>query len=191
VPWIGVMTAGYAFGAVMIRESDERDRLCLRIGLSATALFLVLASITMVIRPAQDDGPRGLLRLLDQNKYRDSQLYLLMTLGPTIALLPLAGRAQGWLAGVFGTFGRVPMFYYLLHIPVIHITALLLWLIRDGKVDAERFASAPSVWIPEADRWSLPLLYLAFFISVAALYWPCRWFAGAKSVERKRWMRYL
>ena len=87
----------------------------------------------------------ALFRLLNQQKYPASQLFLLMTLGPTIALLPLAERARGWFADVLAVFGRVPMFYYLLHIPLIHATALLVWLLRDGHVDSSRFATAPYV----------------------------------------------
>ena len=58
VPWIGVMAAGYAFGTIVMREPADRRRLCLRIGLSATALFLAVAgSLVLVLRPAPDDAP--------------------------------------------------------------------------------------------------------------------------------------
>ena len=191
VPWIGVMAAGYAFGAIMSREPDARRRLCLKIGLSATALFVVLGGLAVFVRPAPEGAPPALFRFLNQNKYPASQLFLLMTLGPTIALLPLAERTRSWAADVLATFGRVPMFYYLLHIPVIHATALLVWLIRDGRMDAARFATAPYVSIPEAQRWGLPLLYLVFVIVVAMLYVPCRWFAGVKARRQEGWLRYL
>jgi len=191
VPWIGVMAAGYAFGTIMVRDSNERRRLCLRIGLSATALFLLLGSLAVFLAPAPGGAPPVLFRLLNQNKYPASQLFLLMTLGPTIALLPVAERARGRAADVLATFGRVPMFYYLLHIPLIHATALLAWFLRDGSVHPERFATAPFVSIPEAQRWGLPLLYLVFFIVVAGLYVPCRWFGHVKSRRPAAWLRYL
>jgi uncharacterized membrane protein len=190
VPWIGVMAAGYAFGAIMVREPAERRRLCLRIGLSATALFLVIGGLEVFLRAAPDNAPPAIFRLLNQRKYPASPLFLLMTLGPTIALLPVAERARGWFADVLATFGRVPMFYYLLHIPVIHAAALLVWLVRDGSVHAEWFASAPFVSIPEAQRWGL-LLYLVFVIVVAVLYVPCRWFARLKASRQQGWLRYL
>ena len=191
VPWIGVMAAGYAFGAITIREHAERRRLCLRIGLSATALFLVAGGLAVFLLPAPADAPPALFRLLNQQKYPASQLFLLMTLGPTIALLPLAERARGWIAEVLATFGRVPMFYYLLHIPVIHAAALVVTLLREGNVHQERYASAPYASVPEEYRWGLPLLYLVFVIVVAALYVPCRWFAGVKARRPKGWLRYL
>ena len=117
--------------------------------------------------------------MLNQRKYPASPLFLLMTLGPPIALLPLAERARGWLAAVLATFGRVPMFYYLLHIPLIHVA-------RAGLADprrtprAEWFATAPYVSIPPEQRWGLPLLYLVFVVVVALLYCPCRWYTQVK-----------
>jgi uncharacterized membrane protein len=191
VPWIGVMAAGYAFGAIMTREPAERRRLCLRIGLSATALFLMVGGLAVFLRPAPPGAPPALIRLLNQQKYPASQLFLLMTLGPTIALLPLAERARGRVAEVLATFGRVPMFYYLLHIPVIHATALLVWVIRDGSVHAQWFATAPYVSVPAPQRWELPLLYLVFVVVVSALYLPCRWYAGVKARHPTSWLRYL
>jgi uncharacterized membrane protein len=188
VPWIGVMAAGYAFGAIMLREAAERRRLCLRIGLSATLLFVLAAGLHVWMSSAP---PSALVRFLNQRKYPASQLFLLMTLGPTIALLPLAERARGWLGEMLRTFGRVPMFYYLLHIPVIHALALLVWLVRDGSAGAARFATAPYVSIPEGQRWGLALLYLVFAISIAALYGPCRWFARLKAEGRHGWLRYV
>lgn len=191
VPWIGVMAAGYGFGAVVIREPAERRRLWLRIGLAATALFVVGAGLQVLLSPPPDEAPPALFRFLNQRKYPASQMFLLMTLGPTIALLPLAERARGWVAEVLTTFGRVPMFYYLLHIPVIHATALVVWFLRDGTVHAEWFASASFVSIPAEQRWGLPLLYLVFAIAVAILYIPCRWFARVKARQSKGRLRYL
>ena len=191
VPWIGVMAAGYAFGAIMTREPAQRRWLCFRIGLFATALFLLVAGFQVFLRPAAEDAPPALIRLLNQTKYPASQLFLLMTLGPTIASLALAERARGWLADVLATFGRVPMFYYLLHIPLIHATALMVWMMRDGTARAERFATAPYVSIPPGERWSLALLYLVFFLVVAALYPLCRWYGRVKAVNRSGWLRYI
>jgi hypothetical protein len=115
----------------------------------------------------------------------------MMTLGPMIAFIPLAERARGWFAHVVTTYGRVPMFYYLLHIPLIHAVSLLVWLARDGHVGAARFDYAPFVQIPAADRWSLGLLYLVFAICVALLYVPCRWYAHRKASNPAPWMRYI
>jgi hypothetical protein len=191
VPWIGVMAAGYAFGAIVTREPAERRGLCLRIGLSATALFVVFVGVFMAFGPAGDgDGP-AIFRALNPPKYPASQPFLLMTLGPMIALLPFAERAKGRIAGTFETFGRVPMFYYLLHIPLIHVTSLAVWYLRDGSVHSERFATAPFVQMPPGQQWGLGLLYLVFAIDVAILYVACRWFAAVKARQHDAWLRYI
>ena len=193
VPWIGVMAAGYAFGAIVTREAVARRQLCLRIGVSATALFLVLGGLAVYLRPAPDGAPPALFRLLNQQKYPASQLFLLMTLGPTIALLPLAERARGWIAQALATFGRVPLFYYLLHIPLIHAAALVVSYVREGRVNPWLFDNHP---LPSSPRpggymWGLPLLYVVFALVVPMLYAACRWFADVKARGSQRWLRYL
>jgi uncharacterized membrane protein len=183
VPWIGVMAAGYAFGTVMIREPEERDRICLRIGLAATAIFLVVGGIGVLVQPAGPGAPPALFRLLNQQKYPASQLFLLMTLGPTIALLPQAERGRGVVGDVLAVFGRVPLFYYLLHIPLIHAAALVVSLAREGRVNPWLFGNHPMMPppVPNGYRWSLPLLYLVFAVVVAILYVACRWFGQWKA----------
>ena len=106
-----------------------------------------------------------------------------MTLGPTIALLPQAERARGVVADMLAVFGRVPLFYYLLHIPLIHAAALVVSLLREGRVNPWLFGNHPMMPppVPNGYRWSLPLLYLVFTIVVAILYVACRWFGQWKA----------
>jgi len=193
VPWIGVMAAGYGFGAIVTREPAERRRLSLRIGLTATALFLLFAGIDLYLQPARPGAPPAWIRLLNQRKYPASQLFLLMTLGPTIALAPLADRVRAWFADVLATFGRVPLFYYLLHIPLIHASALVVSLVREGRVDPWLFGNHPMLPppVPAGYMWSLALLYSVFAIDVAILYVPCRWFARVRAEHPNSVLRYL
>jgi uncharacterized membrane protein len=190
VPWIGVMAAGYAFGAILVRDADRRRRLCLWIGMSATALFVIGAGLGVALNAAPE-GPPVLFRLLGQQKYPASVLFLLMTLGPTIAAMPFAERWRGSIADVLATFGRVPMFYYLLHIPTIHVAALIVNMIRTGSAHGEWYSTAPYAQVPPDQRWGLPLLYLVFFLVVAILYVPCRWYADLKRRKRSPWLAYL
>ena len=190
VPWIGVMAAGYGLGAILTRDAPERRRLCLRIGLAATALFVVSTVVVEWLSPS-NGRLAYVLRLLNASKYPASPLFLLMTLGPAIALLPVADRARGRLAGVVATFGRVPMFYYLLHIPLIHVSALIVNLVRTGSTNSGPYATAPYVDMPPADHWPLWLLYVVFVVDVAVLYFPCRWFARVKARRRSGWASYI
>jgi hypothetical protein len=103
--------------------------------------------------------------------------------GATVGAADVVAHARGRLAGVFLTFGRVPMFYYLLHVPLIHATALLVGFIREGVVHPEWYATAPYAQVPEESRWSLPLLYLVFAIDVAI---STRCAAGSRGSSRGR-----
>src|SRR5713101_7615305 len=146
VPWIGVMAAGYAFGTVLTWEPARRNRMCLRLGLGATALFLVLRGFNLYgdPRPWTSGTPMpALLSFLNTTKYPASLSFLLMTLGPTIALIPLLDRARGRVAQWLTVFGRVPFFYYVLHIPLIPALALVVSKIRTGTVAPWLFTNHP------------------------------------------------
>lgn len=94
---------------------------------------------------------------------------------------------------MLAVFGRVPLFYYLLHIPVIHFAAVIVSLVREGRVNPWLVGNHPMMPppVPAGYTWSLSLLYLVFAVVVAILYLPCRWFAGAKARGELPWLRYL
>ncbi len=192
IPWVGVMAAGYGFGTIMLLEPEKRKKLCLRIGLSTTILFLIIGSVSILTKPSAPEVTPFIFRLLNQQKYPASQLFLMMTLGPMIALLPLLENARGRVADVLTIFGRVPFFYYLLHIPLIHISALFVNLLRTGDMHQEWYAYAPFTSIPEGSRWSLLLLYLIFMIDIVLLFFACRWYTKYKfSHPEHKWLKYI
>jgi uncharacterized membrane protein len=204
VPWVGVMAAGYAFGSVLVMELARRDRLCLAIGLGATALFLVLRSFNLYgdprsWSPPSPPGPVGrppmpaALAFLNTTKYPASLLFLLMTLGPTIALMAALERVRGALPRMVTVFGRVPFFFYMLHIPLIHALALVVSRIRLGEVSPWLFTNHPMGNPPPPDGypWSLPLLYMVWAVAIALLYPACRWFADLKARRRDPWLSYV
>src|SRR5690606_31246603 len=137
-----------AFGRIMTLEPGRRDRLCLQIGIGATLLFLVLRGTNLygdpspwgVVREGRPPMP-ALLDFLNTSKYPASLSFLLMTLGPTIALLPLLERCRGPVVRWLTVFGRVPFFYYMLHIPLIHALALVVSAARLGSVTPWLFAN--------------------------------------------------
>ena len=197
-PWIGVMAAGYAFGAVMTMDQERRDKTCVVIGVSAIVLFFLLRTTDVYGDPrhwhATIPTPMPtFFRYINTTKYPASLQFLLMTLGPTILLMPLFDRARGKIGEIVAMYGRVPMFYYLLHIPAIHLAAVIVSLIREGRVDPWLFANHPMMNPPPPDGyiWSLGLLYLVFVIVVALLYFPSRWYWQRKSTNPAKWMRYV
>ncbi len=199
VPWIGVMAAGYGFGAVLSLHPERRRHVCLRIGAAAIALFIVLRALNVYgdPRPWDSNAADGwwpvVRSFLNTSKYPASLLFLLMTLGPAIAVLPFLERPTNRVTRALQTFGRVPMFYYLLHIPLIHVLAMGVSLVRTGTVNPWLFENHP-LWVspaPEGYRWSLWLLYLVTGIAVAILYVACRWYARVKRESRNPLLRYI
>lgn len=195
VPWIGVMAAGYAFGAVLRISPERRRRICYAIGGGAIAAFVLLRSFNLYgDRPwaAIPDVPSWML-FVNTTKYPASLLFLLMTLGPTIAVLPLLEGARGRVAQWPTVFGRVPLFYYLLHIPLIHLVAVAISLVRSPAATVWLFGDHPMNPgpPPEGYMWSLGLLYLVTAAVVVTLYFPCRWYAQYKARKKDSWLSYL
>lgn len=205
IPWIGVMAAGYAFGAVTRMEPRRRDRICVALGAGALIAFLVLRGFDLYgdprpwssVPPAE--GARGAapswIRFLNTAKYPASLSFLLMTLGPVLLLLPVLERARGRLVDVLVVFGRVPLFFYLLHIPLIHLSALFLSLARhDGGAGRAWLIGNHPMLVdspPDGYRWGLGRLYLVWLLVVVALYFPCRWFADLRARRPDSLLRFL
>jgi uncharacterized membrane protein len=198
VPWVGVIAAGYALGRIYEMDAERRRRLLFRLGGAAVGLFVALR-VTGVYgdpstwNPTFNDPWPGIRTFLNTAKYPASLQFLLMTLGPALLLLPLLERAKNRVTDALEMFGRVPMFYYLLHIPLIHVLALMVSLVRTGSVPPFLFSNFP-MWPaepPPGYRWSLGLLYLVTAIAVALLYYACRWYARAKATAPKPWMKYV
>lgn len=199
IPWIGVMAVGYAFGRVLTLEPTRRNRTCLLLGLGAIALFVVLRGFNLYgdprpwSRPTPQHPMPAFLSFLNCTKYPASLNFLLMALGPTIALIPLLQRASGPIARALTTFGRVPFFFYVLHIPLIHSLALIVSKIRLGYISPWLFANHPmgNPEPPEGYTWGLPLLYAVWATTIVILYFACRWFANLKSSRNDWWLKYL
>jgi uncharacterized membrane protein len=194
IPWIGVMAAGYAFGQVLRWEQARRRLAFLWIGGVASGLFLVLRVSNVYGDPSpwevQSSSLYSLLSILNTTKYPPSLLYLLMTLGPAIVLLPLLERWRGWLAEALIVFGRVPLFYYVLHILVAHALAVLAAVLL-GYDPGFMFANNPPWKWPGEYGFTLPVVYGVWIGVVVGLYPLCRWFAAVKRRSRSGWLSYL
>ena len=133
---------------------------------------------------------------LDVEKYPPSLQFLLMTIGPSILLLWWLDRtAEKPLIKKFTDplliFGRVPMFFYILHLYVIHLLAIITAYLFRQPVD---WLWHGTFWMnrtPGGYGHGLPFVYLMWFVVVAILYFPCRWFAGLKQRRKNWWLSYL
>ncbi len=200
VPWIGVMAAGYAFGKVLSLERARRKQICLLIGFGAVALFLTLRGFNLYGDPRPWHSPTAngssmpaFLSFLNCTKYPASLDFLLMTLGPIIALIPWLERVSGFLSSTLVMFGRVPFFFYVLHIPLIHALALIVSKIRLGSISPWLFTNHPmgNPEPPDGYVWSLPVLYLVWTIAIVLLYFSCRWFMTVKAKRDDWWLKYI
>jgi uncharacterized membrane protein len=198
IPWIGVMAAGYGLGQVYNWPPDRRRKFLLILGLVLTGLFFLLRAINIYGNPfswtTQSSPVRSLLSFLNTTKYPPSLLFLLMTLGPAILFLwAVDGGAPRWLRPAL-FFGKVPMFYYLLHVPLIHLLAIAVCYFRYGHVywmfQSPNFNSFPMTK-PPGWGYSLPIVYLMWMVVVVALYPLCRWFAGVRQKSNAAWLSYF
>ncbi len=198
IPWVGVTAAGYALGQVFDWPANPRKTFLLRLGLGLTAAFFILRGINIYGDPQPWSSQRSIvftgLSFLNANKYPPSLLYLLMTIGPAILFLwAVDGYTPRWLRPAL-MFGKVPMFYYLLHIPLIHLLAIgacyakygqVYWMFESPTLD--RFP----VTFPPGWGYSLPIVYLVWVIVVVSLYPLCRWFAGVRQRRSDPWLSYF
>ena len=194
IPWIGVMAAGYAFGALLGGEAGRRRRLLLVLGGTMILLFVALRASKLYGDASPWLPEEGVLSFLNCTKYPPSLLYLLMTLGPAILALGLLDRATPFVLRPLIVFGRVPLFYYLLHLVVIHSVAIACGYARYGEI-LPTLLSAPfgegTPPYPKGYGYALGLVYVVWLGVVLFLYLPCRWFAGVKSRSKNVLLSYL
>jgi uncharacterized membrane protein len=173
LPWIGTMAAGYGFGAMMLLEPSERKRQLIGLGLALTTIFVVLRYLNVYGDPEkwteQPTTTFTVLSFLKCWKYPPSLLYLLMTLGPAITLLGLIDGVRSRILWPFIVFGRVPLFYYLIHVPVIHGLAVGLDFLRFGY--SPQLTKGPWMNAPESlpenygfDLWQVYLIWIAVVV---------------------------
>jgi len=199
IPWIGVMACGFTLGSVLSMERVRRDRICTLLGWGCIAAFLLLRGFNLYGDPrpwraeSAADGLTRLMAVLNTTKYPASLAFLLMTLGPVLAAIPLVEGRRGAVWSMLSRLGRVPFFYYLLHIPLIHALALLVCLVRTGDVSPWLFANHPMrpPPIPEGYTWSLWWLYGVVIVANVLLYPACRWYEGLEGRKEHAWLRYL
>lgn len=198
IPWVGVMMAGYALGKVFEWEDASRVRVLYVLGAVATILFVVVRFANVYGDPvpwrAFDTSAQTVLSFFNTTKYPPSLLFLLMTLGPSIIVLAATDKVSGnslW-QRICITFGRVPMFYYLLQWAFAHTAGVVLGLFAGVDV-TYLFMNVPqsAQAAPPNHGFSLGVTYLVWIVGLVALYPLCRWYAGYKQ-RNKHWaLSYL
>jgi uncharacterized membrane protein len=188
LPWIGVMAAGYALGKVYEWDGDRRRRTLLMFGGLATLGFIVLRFINVYGDPSPwMSQPRDgftILSFLNTTKYPVSLLFLLMTLGPGLIFLGLADRLRGTnlLERIAITYGRVPLFYFILQMIVAHLAGVILGYFAGFDVSFwfTNYPFSDTVKAPEGYGFSLATTYAAWLVGLIVLYPLCVWYGNLK-----------
>jgi uncharacterized membrane protein len=193
IPWIGVTAVGYSLGQSYAWPSARRRSRLLFLGVGVTAAFVILRAVNVYGDPQRWTPQRSaaftVLSFLNTHKYPPSLLFLLMTLGPALLFLcAVDSRTPPWLRPAL-IVGKVPMFYYLLHIPLIHLLAVAVCYARYGHV--HWMFEDPLYLQPPGWGYSLPVIYLVWACVVLALYPLCRWFANLKKRSNDPWLSYF
>ena len=198
IPWIGVTAIGYALGQIYRWEPQRRLVFLRRAGFTLLLAFVVLRLFNIYGDPSpwapQATMGMTLVSFLNATKYPPSLLFLLMTLGPALLILrALDGRNPPLLRPAL-VFGQVPLFYFTLHLPLIHLLAVVLCYLQNGAVhwmfespDLSAYPFTP----PPGWGLSLPWIYLLWVTVVVMLYPVCAWFAGVKRRQASPWLSYL
>ena len=198
IPWIGLMAIGYVLGSLYTDyQAEERKALLMKYGLYSIGAFLILRLTNFYGEPnpfiIQDSITYSLMSFFNTTKYPPSLLYILMTIGPSLLILALIEKIKNRFTDFFIVFGRVPLFYYFLHVFVIHIFAIILLIVNGGDPSI-MFKMTPFLGHQQQlveYGYPLWLVYSVWFIVILILYPACYKYMKYKSTSNKWWLSYL
>ena len=199
IPWVAVMAAGYCFGGVMLWDRDRRQRFLIRLGVGLSLGFVLLRAVNVygdLFRWApQKSALFTVLSFLNCTKYPPSLAFLLMTMGPALLAMAWLERVHLSPTHPLIVFGRVPFFFYIVHLAVEHLTAIVMGLAHYGPGRYLLLPSpamgGPSQMFPPNYGFPLWVVYVTWAAVIAMMYPLCRWFARLKQERRNWWVSYL
>ena len=194
LPWLGVMCLGYGLGFLFLKTPGERIRTLLFLGLTFLAAFVVLRFLNGYGDPTPwrtfEDPARTAMSFFNVEKYPPSLMFVLVTLGVSFLLLVLFETVRGPLGELFLTYGRVPLFVYVLHIYLIHALQVAVGVATGWRVDQfVKVFEDPA----KQQGWGfdLPVVYLVWAVVLLILFPVARWFGAVKRRRRDWWLSYL
>ena len=198
LPWMGILFCGYWFATVYRLDEQRRRAIVRKLGLGLTLAFVILRFTNVYGDPGpwqmQKSALFTALSFVNCQKYPPSLLFVLMTIGPALILLSYLPDRRSRVWSPMVVFGRVPMFYYLLHLLFIHGLVLIYAYAKWGR--AEWVYTVPGFYpdpklIPADFGHSLAAGYVLWITVVLLLYPLCRWFASVRERTRSAWLSYL
>lgn len=200
LPWTGIMLLGYGAGRWYNQSkysAETRSKLLIYSGMSMIAVFILLRFFNSYGDPkmwqSQSSFMYTVLSYINVTKYPPSLLYACITLGPALILLALLEKQRVTkFSAVMNTFGRVPFFYYLLHIYVIHLLCVALYFAQGFTWHQLNTLPQMFAFRPEQDfGFNLAGVYGVWVLVIFICYFPCRWYDRYKSTHKKWWLSYL
>ena len=198
IPWIGIIALGYSLGSLYSNKVDDvqRKKTLLWLGIGSIVLFVGIRFINVYGDAShwsnQRDAAFTVLSFINVTKYPPSLLYGLMTLGPACIFLALFETKPGWLGKLISVYGRVPMFYYILHIYLIHLLAMFATTLCGHKWSDMIWTELASNDKLKGYGFSLSIVYLVWIAVIVLLYPLCKWYDKYKTNHKEKWwLSYL
>ena len=194
--WLGLMILGYAAGKLYLPETNinYRKKLLRSIGIASIALFILIRWINVYGDLHQWQIQRSPLftffDFIKPTKYPPSLLYMLMTIGPALIMLSyLENISIGDIWKRMMVFGKVPFFYYILHVALIHSIAFAIFF-GSGHTFSDLDFSKEGA-LPYGSGHALWLVYAVWIVAIFILYFPCRWYSKYKATHKHWWLSYI
>jgi uncharacterized membrane protein len=195
IPWTGLMMLGYCSGVFFSQKysAQRREKILNSIGVGLIVLFIALRFINVYGNPepwsVQKNGLFTLLSFINVHKYPPSLLYMCMTMGPAFLLLSFFEKVQNGFTNSIKIYGRVPFFYYVIHLYVIHIISAIFFLAKGHTFAQATTISGdlPFYFLAAKDGYSLLMVYVIWIFVVIALFPLCKWYNNYKTNHREKW----
>jgi uncharacterized membrane protein len=197
LPWTGIMLLGYCFGKLYHPDFDpsKRKSILVLLGLGAILLFIVLRLINRYGDPfpwsPQRNAVYTFLSFMNVHKYPPSLMFTCVTLGPALLFLSVAENIRGLSVRIFTVYGRVPFFYYVLHLYLIHAILVVVFFLSGYTSKDIVPPQSPFLFRPNNFGFSLWGVYGIWVLVVVLLYPVCRWYNRYKSTHHNWWLSYL
>jgi uncharacterized membrane protein len=196
IPWLGIMLIGFACGELFDIPEEKRSKLLLRAGLSVLVLFVLIRFINIYGDPApwakQKSAVFTFLSFINTTKYPPSLLFTLMILGITFLLLFITEKVKNKFTGILSVYGKVPLFYFTIHLYIIHSLMLAMLFLQGFKGKDFIFGVFNNGRPKTGSGVNLAVIYLIWLGVVIILYPVCKWYGKYKSEHREnKFLRYL
>ena len=196
IPWFGIMLTGFASGKLFELSMNKRKSVFIKIALASITLFIILRYINVYGDPskwsAQKDAMFTFLSFMNITKYPPSLLFALITLGIMFIILYFFDGVRNKFTDVVSVYGKVPLFYFLIHLYLIHIILVLVLFAQGYHLADLIFGNMRSGRPLQPSGLPLWGVYIVWISVVAALYPLCKRYGTYKlSHPEKKWLRYL